>query len=127
MATVALPFWSNRPVCHNNNNNNNTNNNNYVKVRPAGVWPPSSGGSVRVSQVEPPAEPTLALGGGGGGPSMAMAGTLTDLGDVMPPPPVATSNAQVLVANEAPLLAQDRPLYNSGTKSPSLLCVVLDD
>lgn len=104
-------------MCHNNNNNN------YVKVRPAGVWPPSSGGSVRVSQVEPPGEPTLAINTSG--PSVTMPG-LTDIGDMMPP--VATSNAQVLVANEAPLMAQDRPMYNSGTKSPSsLLCVVLDD
>ena len=116
MATVAVPFWSNRPVCHNNNNNN------YVKVRPAGVWPPTSGGTVRVSQVEPLAKSSTALASSGA--SMAMTG-VTDLGDMMPP--VATSNAQVLVPSDTPLLTQDGPLYNSGTKSPSLLCVVLDD
>lgn len=116
MATVAVPFWSNRPVCHNNNNNN------YVKVRPAGVWPPTSGGTVRVSQVEPSAKSSTALATSGAG--MTMTG-VTDLGDMMPP--VATSNAQVLVPSDTPLLTQDGPLYNSGTKSPSLLCVVLDD
>lgn len=106
-------------MCHNNNNNNN---NNYVKVRPAGVWPPTTGGTVRVSQVEPSAKSSIAMATSGA--NVTMTG-VTDIGEMMPS--VATSNAQVLVPSDTPLITQDGPLYNSGTKSPSLLCVVLDD
>ncbi|KAG7158198.1 Ataxin-7-like, partial [Homarus americanus] len=100
VATVAVPFWSNRPVCHNNNNNNN-----YVKVRPAGVWPPTSGGTVRVTQVEPSAKSSIAMATSGA--NVTMTG-VTDIGEMIPP--VATSNAQVLVPNDTPLITQDGPL-----------------
>lgn len=76
---------------------------------------------MRVSQVDVSTE-SLAVSSGGS--NVTVAG-VTDIGDVIPS--VATTNAQVLAPGDAPLVAQDRPLYSSGTKSPSLLCVVLDD
>ncbi|KAK7073857.1 hypothetical protein SK128_026938 [Halocaridina rubra] len=81
------------------------------------------GGAVRVSQVDVSSE-SLAVPSGG---TTVTVGGVTDIGDVIPS--VTTTNAQVLAppGDASSLKGQERPLYSSGTKSPSLLCVVLDD
>ena len=103
---------------HGNPTASTTNNNNYVKLGRADVWRDVDVANCGLVMGDKANVVTVPSG------SMTVDGAGTAAGH--PQVMVATAAAPGPQAATATML-QERNLYNSGNRSPSLLCVVLDD